>query len=51
MNMSTAAPREPALLPGGDRAAYDQLLANLTEAVRPSDFPFAQARSGRSLRR
>ena len=28
---------EPLLLPGEDRAAYDQLLADLTDAVRPSD--------------
>jgi hypothetical protein len=28
---------EPLLLPGEDRAAYDQLLADLTKAVRPSD--------------
>jgi hypothetical protein len=28
---------EPLLLPGEDRAAYDQLLADLTGAVRPSD--------------
>jgi hypothetical protein len=28
---------EPLLLSGEDRAAYDQLLADLTDAVRPSD--------------
>jgi hypothetical protein len=28
---------EPLLLPGEDRAAYDQLLAGVTDAVRPSD--------------
>jgi len=28
---------EPLLLPGEDRTAYDQLLAHLTDAVRPSD--------------
>jgi hypothetical protein len=28
---------EPLLLPGEDRAAYDGLLAGLTEAVRPTD--------------
>jgi hypothetical protein len=28
---------EPLLLPGADRAAYDQLLADLTDALRPSD--------------
>ena len=28
---------EPLLLPGEDRAAYDLLLADLTDAVRPSD--------------